>query len=146
MRITQEVLQLLNIEHWSYPRVLVPPVVTEETPQLLMKEEASAPTVTAEAPALLWTIDARSFTDTHGAVFVDDDKDNDNDDDDYSPEDDGNSANGDDLSEELVVPENAPAIDAVPENKPAKVAREMRKRSSGGGPPDKFNGRTRSER
>ena len=110
-----------------------------------MKEEASAPTVTMEAPTLLWTIDARSFTDTHGAVFVDDD-----DDEDYSPEEDGNSANGDDLSEELVViivvPANAPAIDAVPENEPAKVAREMRKRSSGGGPPDKFNGRTRSER
>ena len=106
----------------------------------------------------------------------------------YSPEEDGNSANGDDPSEELVaidedelqdlhdeaqetappvvVPENAPAIDAVPENEPAddavpeaepaadvqpqndtgtaeeaavidnaKVAREMRKLSSGGGPP-----------
>ena len=34
-------------QHWSYPRMLVPPAIT------------------AEAPELLWAIDAKSFMGTH---------------------------------------------------------------------------------
>ena len=57
LRMTQEVLSLLNTGHWSYPRVLVPPVlqlqtnyrivlkITEETLQLLMKEEVTVLTL-----------------------------------------------------------------------------------------------------
>ena len=63
------------------------------------------------------TIDARSFIDAHNVVYDDDDED-------YSPDEDGNSANGDDPSKELVAIDLQDVHDKAQEAAPPVVVKE----------------------